>query len=276
MNAKVKQILSGMVLREGAGVKLRRFIGPEHGNTFDPFLLLDYFDSADPLDYIAGFPPHPHRGFETITYLLAGQIEHQDNNGHKGIIRAGDVQWMTAGRGIVHSEMPKAEGRLWGLQLWLNLPAKNKMIPPRYQEFTDQELPRISFENGTQIKIIAGAIGDIVSPLSEIVTQPLFLDISLPKDQSYMLEVPLSHQCILLSLEGAVRIGTEKIVDGQNLVQFDEKTTQINLHGVEEQNRFILICARRIKETIARLGPFVMNSSSELSQAIEDFKNNRF
>lgn len=174
--AKVEHIIHGTLVREGAGVKLQRYVGMDRSNALEPILLLDYFNSADVLDYMAGFPSHPHRGFETITYVLQGQITHQDNKGHTGVIGPGDVQWMTAGKGIVHSEMPAAEqGRLQGIQLWLNLPATQKMCQPRYQELTANQLPIEQQENGVRIKVIAGTTDNGTrSSIVDVATKPFF------------------------------------------------------------------------------------------------------
>ena len=194
--------LTGTLLREGAGVKLQRYIGTDRQNQYEPILLFDYFDSNNELDYMAGFPEHPHRGFETITYMLEGQMAHQDNQGHKGVIGPGDVQWMTAGRGIIHSEMPQqTQGRLTGLQLWLNLPAASKWTKPHYQEYTAKQLPIEKNKAGLMIKVIAGKTDKgTASPIEGIATDPLFLDISLPAGQTLQQHIPTSHQSLVLFL----------------------------------------------------------------------------
>lgn len=260
-------------------MKLRRYIGMERHNDLDPFLLLDVFDATDPLDYMAGFPPHPHRGFETITYLLEGKIVHKDNHGHQGEIAAGDVQWMTAGRGIIHSEMPSKEQRLWGLQLWLNLPAAQKMVEPRYQEYKAKELPIVSLKNGILIKVIAGTTSDgTVSPIKGVATDPLFFDITLPLKQTYELQIPNAHQCILFVLDGALRLPNEdntSTINRNTLISINS-INSLTIEGASEHCRCLFIAARKIGEPVERLGPFVMNTREEVLQAVDDFQNQRF
>ncbi|KTD00471.1 pirin family protein [Fluoribacter gormanii] len=271
---KVERLIKGILVREGAGVKLHRFIGIERSNDFEPLLLLDYFNSADPLDYMAGFPAHPHRGFETITYLLDGSITHEDNKGHKGVIAAGDVQWMTAGKGIIHSEMPSANGKLHGLQLWLNLPAAEKMVAPFYQEMQSAQLPVETNDSGARIKVIAGKTDNGTnSPITGIATQPLLFDIILPPGASMQQHIPNDYQAILLVISGTVRIGEQsvqhdtlaKLGDGDVLLLKGETTSQC-----------ILIAAARLHEPITRHGPFVMNTQEEIIQALDDFRSGRF
>lgn len=271
----VSQILSGILIREGAGVKLHRYIGVEQHNDYEPILLFDFFDSSDSMDFIAGFPPHPHRGFETVTYLLAGQIAHQDNHGHQGLIGAGDVQWMTAGRGIIHSEMPQASERLTGLQLWLNLPAANKWVEPNYHEVTSDQLPIETNEAGVRVKVIAGeTAAGTHSPITGIATQPLFLDIYLPAQQQWRQAIPSSHQSLVFVLGGQLVIGQETI-PARKMAMLSEGE-QVTLATLAEPCHCLLIAAKKLQEPIARLGPFVMNSQQEVMQALEDFRNNRF
>ncbi|KTD18798.1 pirin-like protein [Legionella lansingensis] len=274
-NIGVKQILTGTLIREGAGVKLHRYIGTTRRNDFDPILLLDYFDSDDPMDYIAGFPEHPHRGFETVTYLLDGQMEHQDNHGHQGILGPGDVQWMTAGRGIIHSEMPRQkEGRLRGLQLWLNLPSAKKLSTPRYQEFTDKQMPVEVQDSGISIKVIAGKTKKGTSaPIHDIATEPMFFDIHLPKKAAVYEEIPPSHQALLLVLAGEVSI-TGQVVPERTLAVLSPGEKLI-LQGAKEAH-CLLIAAKRLKEPVAWLGPFVMNTQEEVMKALDDYRNHRF
>lgn len=271
---KVERLIKGILVREGAGVKLQRYIGIERTNDFEPLLLLDYFNSADPLDYVAGFPDHPHRGFETITYLLDGSITHEDNKGHKGVISAGDVQWMTAGKGIIHSEMPSANGRLHGLQLWLNLPAAEKMKPARYQEILDAQLPIETNDSGAQIKVIAGQtdIGTS-SPINGIATNPLFFDIILPPGASVQQHIPNDYQAILLVISGTVHID-DQLVQHDTLAKLGSGDV-LFLRG-ETACQCIMIAAARIHEPIMRHGPFVMNNQEEIIQAMDDFRSGRF
>lgn len=272
---RVEHVVQGILIREGAGVKLHRYIGVERSNDYEPLLLLDYFNSQDPIDFMAGFPAHPHRGFETITYLLEGQITHEDNQGHHGTIKAGDVQWMTAGKGIVHSEMPFSDtGKLQGLQLWLNLPAANKMDEARYQEISADQLPVELDEHGNKIKVIAGTTNKgTSSPIEAIKTQPLFLDIHLRLDHSFEQRIEQGYQAILLVLKGSVRIG-EQLVQESEMAKLSEGS-QLEIYA-EQDSHALLIAATKLKEPIARHGPFVMNTHEEVMQALHDFQNGKF
>lgn len=272
----VEKQLTGTLVREGAGVRVQRYIGTEKNDPFEPILLLDFFDSKNELDYIAGFPNHPHRGFETITYLLTGEIAHQDNQGHQGLIGPGDVQWMTAGRGIVHSEMPqKNEEGIAGLQLWLNLPAANKMVAPHYQEYTASQLPIEQQDSGVQIKVIAGRTDQgTQSPITGIATNPLFFDIHLPAQQLVQQRLPSSHQALVFVLAGELKI-QEELVKRHHLAILSPGEL-LTLQGLADDTHCLLIAAKKLKEPIARLGPFVMNTEEEIKQALDDFRNNRF
>ena len=272
--AKIERLLHGALIREGAGVKLQRYIGADRSNLLEPILLFDYFDSADLLDYIGGFPPHPHRGFETITYLLHGSITHEDNKGNKGMIGPGDVQWMTAGRGVILSEMPAADGRLQGLQLWLNLPAAKKMVEPRYQELAEAQIPIAIHENGVSVKVIAGSTDNhISSPLVDIATQPLFFDIHLPKGTTFSHPIPHDYQTLLFVVSGVVKVEEQPVESGVLAVLSADQLVQIN---TEIDSHCLLIAAAKLNEPIVRQGPFVMNSQEEIMQAIADFHAGRF
>jgi len=274
-NITVQRLISGTLVREGAGVRLHRYVGAEKTNEFEPVLLFDYFDSADPLDYMAGFPPHPHRGFETITYLLEGSITHEDNKGHKGVIAAGDVQWMTAGKGIVHSEMPSSQsGRLNGLQLWLNLPAAEKMTQPRYQEMKSAQLPLETSESGVVIKVIAGATDrGTKSPINKIATKPLFFDITFPVNTSMQQHISQDYQALLFVISGAVRVGDQLVQQG--MLAALNKGDVLTVTS-EQASQCLLIAAAKLHEPITRYGPFVMNTQEEVIQALDDFRNGRF
>lgn len=267
--------MQGHLIREGAGVKLQRYIGADRTNPLEPFLLFDYFDSTDPLDFIAGFPPHPHRGFETITYLLQGSIAHEDNKGHKGCIGAGDVQWMSAGKGIIHSEMPSSNsGRLQGLQLWLNLPAAEKMRTPRYQERASAELPVEAHESGLQIKVIAGTTDKgTQSPICDIATQPLFFDIHMPAGTSMQQSIPSGYQALLFVLSGAVFVAGQEVSQRTLAVLSQGSTLSLN---VAQESQCLLMAAAKLNEPIVRHGPFVMNTQEEIEQAVADFRGGRF
>src|SRR5690242_15176723 len=216
MNAKaetvttrgVTRLVRGMATSDGAGVKLTRVIGQPQLQDLDPFLMLDEFGTENPGDYIGGFPSHPHRGFETVTYMLDGRMRHKDNHGHEGLLVPGSVQWMTAGRGIVHSEMPEQqEGRMRGFQLWINLPARDKMTEPKYQEFGPEKIPVTSVGKGVSVKVIAGRVGDTVGPIAQPATDPTYLDVALEAGAQFTHELPVDHAAFLYVYEGAVRVG---------------------------------------------------------------------
>ncbi len=274
-SVKIERLVSGTLIREGAGVKLHRYIGADRSNLLEPILLFDYFNSNEVLDYMGGFPPHPHRGFETITYLLKGSITHEDNKGHKGTIGPGDVQWMTAGKGIMHSEMPSTEEEhLQGLQLWLNLPAAEKMREPRYQELLSQQLPIETHDSGVRIKVIAGLTDKgTSSPITDIATQPLFFDIHLPKGAKLTQHIPEHYQAILFVLSGTVSV-EEQLLES-NVLAVLSAHEQLNIKG-EVASQCLLIAAKKLKEPIVRHGPFVMNTQEEIMQALSDLRMGLF
>ncbi len=268
---------------DGAGVNLRRSIGSHQLSEFDPFLLLDEFASDNPDDYIAGFPEHPHRGFETVTYMLDGKMEHRDSVGNRGIIESGGVQWMTAGRGIIHSEMPRQEqGLMRGFQLWVNLPAREKMKAPRYQNIDKKEIPFYPLEDGSVIKIIAGTSNGIEGPVRNIDVQPLFLDIHLKAGSRFHQDLNESHNSFLYVYEGEVHIGdSEGVKNSETLLKSGSigLLTRGNLLRVEADDqpaRLICLSGKPLDEPIVRHGPFVMNSYEEIEKAFSDFRKGRF
>jgi len=269
-----------MPTSDGAGVKLRRVIGQPDLPDLDPFLMLDEFGTDSPDDYIAGFPEHPHRGFETVTYMLDGRMRHRDNHGHEGVLVPGSVQWMTAGRGIVHSEMPQQqEGRMRGFQLWLNLPARDKMTEPKYQEFGPGRIPVATPSAGVSVKVIAGEVGAVKGPISQPATDPTYLDVALSAGAQYVHELPRQHAAFMYVYEGAVRVGggtTASVVKTGELVVLGEGT-EVRLAGdSNETSRVILVAGRPLHEPVARYGPFVMNTREQLIQAVDDFQNGKF
>ena len=273
---KVAKVVPGSETSDGAGVKLKRSLGTPALDYLDPFLLLDEFKSDDGADYIAGFPDHPHRGFETVTYMLAGSMEHKDHKGHRGSLVAGSVQWMTAGRGIVHSEMPKqTDGLMWGFQLWVNLPAKEKMCEPRYQEFPPEQIPIETLEGGTEVRVIAGRAGGVSGPVTGIVTAPLYLDVSVPPESRFEQPVPLNHNAFVYVFEGEGTVGGEEVVRTGHLAVCQEGDA-VRVEAGESGVRFLLIAAEPLVEPVARFGPFVMNTQEELIQAVRDFQGGRF
>ncbi len=272
----VSRVLQGLPASDGAGVRLTRFIGTPDFDHLDPFLLFDVFRSDNPGDYIGGFPEHPHRGFETVTYMLAGNMRHRDNAGNEGIIRPGGVQWMTAGRGIVHSEMPEQDkGLLWGTQLWVNLPRSDKMAPPAYHEFDASAVPVNERDNGSRIAVIAGATGDGVrGPVAGRPTEPLYLDVRLSTGSDFSETLPSSHNAFVYLIEGQVDIGGTAIGAGQLAVL--GQGTSVTVTATADDSHFLLVAAKALHEPIARGGPFVMNTRDEVLQAFSDFRAGRF
>jgi len=262
---------------DGEGVKLTRLIGSPQLNMFDPFLLLDAFESDQPQDYIGGFPDHPHRGFETVTYLLAGRMRHKDSAGHEGVVEPGGVQWMTAGKGIVHSEMPEQEnGLLMGFQLWVNLPRHAKMTEPAYQEFPAHKTALEQWESGTQIRVIAGRTArGTEGPVNNHYVDPTYMDIQLQAEDTFEQPLPVEHNAFIYVAEGTVTIGDRKQQVGERTLAVLGAGEKINIHA-ESNSRFLLIAGQPLKEPVARGGPFVMNTKAEVLQAFEDFQNNRF
>ena len=270
----VVRLVRGSETSDGAGVRLRRYIASPELDMLDPFLLLDAFSSDNPDDYIAGFPPHPHRGFETVTYLLNGQMRHRDSAGHEGIIGEGGVQWMTAGSGIEHSEMPEqVEGLLSGFQLWVNLPATQKMHHPRYQEFSADKIVTEQ-RQGSRVKIIAGTTSlGTQGPVSDIAAAPLYLDITLEAGQQFIEPVPATHNAFIFVIDGDIHIQNDA-VPARNLAVLSEGDS---VHTESRQGaRFLLIAGQPFKEPVARYGPFVMNTQEEIQQAFADYRAGRF
>src|SRR6185437_15212810 len=272
---QVLKLSQGQPTSDGAGVKLNRVIGNRALSELDPFLLLDEFRSEDGADYIGGFPDHPHRGFETVTYMLAGRMRHGDNKGHSGLLRPGSVQWMTAGRGIVHSEMPEQEdGLMWGFQLWVNLTAADKMTAPRYQEFEPEQMPVAVLPGGVKLHVIAGKVGDVVGPVNGIATAPTYLDVELPAGASANFELPLGQSAFAYPFEGEVAIGERLVPRGTLAVLGDG--SRVALTAKEARTRVLLVAGQPLNESVVRYGPFVMNTQDQIRQAISDYQAGRF
>ncbi len=275
----VAQLVRGMPTADGAGVKLTRLIGQPNLPDLDPFLMLDEFGTDNPGDYIAGFPDHPHRGFETVTYMLDGRMRHRDNHGHEGVLAPGGVQWMTAGRGIVHSEMPEQQsGRMRGFQLWINLPARDKMTAPKYQEFETQNIPQVDAQ-GVRVKVIAGTVAGLSGPIAQPATDPTYLDIELSAGHAFSHALPAGHAAFVYVYEGEARIGEGEAAATARAHELAVLTdgSAIRLEGrADTPTRAILVAGRPLREPVAKYGPFVMNTREELRQAFEDFQNGRF
>ena len=265
----------GQAASDGAGVRLTRIIGSNQLPDLDPFLLLDEFGSDKPGDYIAGFPSHPHRGFETVTYMLDGRMRHKDNHGNEGLLTPGSVQWMTAGRGIVHSEMPEQEsGLMRGFQLWVNLPAKDKMTAPQYQEFSAERIPEAQPANGVRAKVIAGRIGDVAGPVQQPATDPTYLDITLEAGAVFQHALPEGHSVFAYVYEGAAHLDGEDVVPKGDLLVFGPgQAVRIAAGGA--RTRIILVAGRPLNEPVARYGPFVMNTKEQIMQAFVDYQEGR-
>ena len=274
-NIEVNKVINPTPASDGAGVKLKRSIGVEP-NYFDPFLMLDEFGSENKDDYVAGFPAHPHRGIETVTYMLAGEFEHKDSTGGKGRMTAGDVQWMKTGSGIIHSEMPAMkEGKLHGFQLWINMPAKHKMNKPEYL-YIDSKKMSIHKDQEKKIKVIAGKFENAEGPVRKHNVEPIYFDVELEENKLFNFKLPKTHNSFIYLVEGEIKIGNKEhkqtkdstlilLTKGDNL-----KITAIN------KAKFLLISGKPIGEQIARGGPFVMNTKKEIQQAIEDYHSGKF
>jgi len=276
---RVQRTIRGMATSDGAGVRLTRVIGGPSLPDLDPFLLLDEFGTDRAEDYIAGFPSHPHRGFETVTYMLDGRMRHKDNHGNEGLLTPGSVQWMTAGRGLVHSEMPEQEsGQMRGFQLWVNLPARDKMTDPKYQEFAPERIPVTTRGDGVQVKVIAGQVGEVTGPILQPATDPVYLDITLAANARWEYTLPEGHNAFAYVFEGGLTVGQGEdarpvahqelaVLGGGELLQ---------LQAGAEGARLILVAGRPLREPVMRHGPFVMNTRQELMQAFVDFQEGRF
>jgi len=277
---RLKQIINAIPASDGAGVKLLRSLGQTQSLRLDPFLMLDEFSSMNADDYIAGFPAHPHRGFETVTYMLDGHMRHEDHLGNQGHLKSGGAQWMTAGRGIIHSEMPQQEsGRMRGFQLWINLPAREKMKPAAYQDIQAEQIPLLNLRNGGQLKIIAGTVQideqTVQGPIQGLSTEPLFLDVRLPADAEFTLPVNPALNAFVYSYEGRLEIGVgaETQVLPDHTAGVLTSGDWITVLSGAEGAAFLVLAALPINEPIVQYGPFVMNTRAEIEQAIADYKN---
>lgn len=272
----VEKVITPENTSDGAGVKLKRSIATRTLDYLDPFLLFDHFGSENPDDYIAGFPLHPHRGIETVTYMLTGAVQHKDSSGNSGTIRAGDVQWMTAGGGIMHEEMPILEGgRMEGFQLWVNLPAQVKMSKPRYQEVASADIPEFNSPEGARIRVIAGSAGDVAGAVSEIAADPTYLDVRVPANANFTHAVPSGHTAFAYLFEGGAKFDNDTEVHAPRLVIFSDGD-QIEVTALEEGARFLLVSGKPLGEPVARYGPFVMNTEEEIEQALTDLRRGTF
>lgn len=273
------QVIEGMPASDGDGVRLTRVIGSPQLNLFDPFLLLDTFESDDPDDYIGGFPTHPHRGFETVTYLLNGRMRHKDSAGHEGVIEPGGVQWMTAGKGILHSEMPEQEnGLLKGFQLWVNLPASAKMSEPKYQEFPPESTPLEQREDGSLIRVISGVTNHgTEGPISNEYTEPVYMDVQLPAGIEFNQLIAPQHNAFIFLVDGQLSIAGEGNQSlNKNQLGLLSTGENIRVLASDQGVRFLLVAGKPLHEPVARGGPFVMNTKAEVLQAFQDFSTGNY
>ncbi len=293
----VRQVLQTQSAVEGAGVKLQRAFGFGKTKDFDPFLLLDDFRNDNPEDYLAGFPWHPHRGIETITYVLEGRVEHGDSMGTRGVISGGDVQWMTAGSGIIHQEMPKGreDGVMWGFQLWANLPAARKMTEPRYQEVRAAEIPEAALGNGVRAKVVCGAVDGVQGPVRDVAIDPQYLDVTVPPGTTFTFPVEQGRRAFTYVVSGRAYFEPERdpyaydveganyfdfkrdcLLGPENAVLFDNSGDELAITTGEEAARFLLVTGRPLGEPVAWYGPIVMNTQEELRQAFQELREGTF
>jgi redox-sensitive bicupin YhaK (pirin superfamily) len=273
----VERLIVGQATSDGAGVKLTRVLTQNLQRRLDPFLMLDAFGTDNPGDYIGGFPDHPHRGFETVTYMLDGRMRHRDSAGHEGLLSGGGVQWMTAGRGVIHSEMPEQEaGRMEGFQLWLNLPAKDKMCPPWYRDIPAGEIPVLRTPEGVSVRIIAGASHGAPGAMQREATQPLYLDLEVPAGAVFEQPLPASHNAFVYVYRGELAVAGQAVPRQRMAILANTPGSDgVRLQGGAQGARTILVAGRPLNEPIAQYGPFVMNSNEEIFQAVEDFRAGR-
>ena len=273
---RVEQLVAGTATSDGAGVRLTRLLTQNLQRRLDPFLMLDAFGSDNPDDYIAGFPDHPHRGFETVTYMIAGRMRHRDSAGHEGLLENGGVQWMTAGHGLIHSEIPEQEdGRMEGFQLWLNLPGKDKLCAPWYRDFPADQLPRYDLPGGIAVTVIAGESRGVAGAVTRAATQPLYLDIHLPAGASFEHPLPAGHNAFVVVYRGTVDIAGQRVPEKQLAILDNDSAADGVRVSAREDSRLLLIAGQPLNEPIAQYGPFVMNTEQEIYQAINDYRSGR-
>ncbi|EYS93353.1 pirin [Cupriavidus sp. SK-4] len=277
----VDRVVRGIATSDGAGVKLTRVLTQNLQRRLDPFLMLDAFGTDSKDDYIGGFPDHPHRGFETITYMLAGRMRHRDSAGNEGLLQNGGAQWMVAGAGVVHSEMPEQEdGRMEGFQLWLNLPAADKMTAPWYRDLPAAEIPTVALDNGGTVRVLAGATHGVAGAITRPVTEPVYLDVHLPAGQTFAQALPAGHNAFVYVYRGEVSIGSgddRAVIEAQRMGVLDNAGQSDGvIVRAEADARFLLIAGQPLNEPIAQYGPFVMNTQEQIYQTLADFRDGRF
>jgi redox-sensitive bicupin YhaK (pirin superfamily) len=273
----VEQLIAGQLTSDGNGVKLTRVLTQSFQQRLDPFLMLDAFGTDNPQDYIGGFPDHPHRGFETVTYMIAGRMRHRDSAGHEGLLQNGGVQWMTAGRGVIHSELPEQEdGRMEGFQLWLNLPTRDKMRAPWYRDIPSEEIPQFTTGDGVTVRVIAGRSQGIEGAVKREDTEPLYLDIAIPAGASFAQALPPSHNAFIYVYRGGVQVGGALVPAQRMAILGNDPDADGAVLTALEPSRALLIAGKPLRQPIAQYGPFVMNTKDELMKAVQDYQSGNF
>jgi len=273
----VEQVLAGQPTSDGAGVKLTRVLTQPLQRRLDPFLMLDAFGTENPEDYIAGFPDHPHRGFETVTYMIAGRMRHRDSAGHEGLLQNGGVQWMTAGRGVVHSELPEQEeGAMEGFQLWLNLAAKDKLRDPWYRDFQAADIPEVTTPEGVKVRVIAGESHGVAGAMRREVTEPLYLDLEIPAGATFEQPLAAGHNAFIYVFRGAVQVEGVAVPTQRMAILANDPAADGVVLRASEPARVLLIAGRPLREPIAQYGPFVMNTQAQIMQAFKDYQAGLF
>lgn len=272
----VERLVQGIATSDGAGVRLTRVLTQQLQRRLDPFLMLDAFRSDNPDDYIGGFPDHPHRGFETISYMIAGRMRHHDSAGNAGLLGPGGVQWMTAGSGLIHSELPEQEaGLMEGFQLWLNLPAADKMVAPSYRDIPSAEIPEFTTEAGVRVRVIAGSSHEIAGAVQRPVTEPLYLDVHLPAGSRFVQPVDPGHNAFAYTYRGAVDIAGTAVPDRHMAILANDGAGELTI-AASEDSRVLLVAGRPLNEPIVQHGPFVMNSSAQIEATLRDYRDGKF
>jgi redox-sensitive bicupin YhaK (pirin superfamily) len=273
----IERLIAGQPTSDGAGVKLTRVLTQQLQRRLDPFLMLDAFGTDNPQDYIGGFPDHPHRGFETVTYMIAGRMRHRDSAGHEGLLQNGGVQWMTAGRGVIHSELPEQEnGRMEGFQLWLNLPAKDKLRDPWYRDIQSADVPQFTTSSGARVRVIAGRSHGVEGAVQRATTEPLYVDIELPAGADFAQALPPSHNAFVYVYRGDVAIGGTQVPAQRMAILANDAGSDGVVLKAGQAARVLLIAGKPLGEPIAQHGPFVMNTTEEIYQAVRDYQSGKF
>jgi len=277
MARTIDKIVRGMKTSDGAGVKLTRLVGTPVLRRIDPFLMLDEFGSDEPTDYLAGFPDHPHRGFETVTYMVEGRFRHKDNHGHEGLLETGGAQWMTAGRGIVHSEMPEQkEGVVRGFQLWLNLPSTDKLCDPTYKDLQKENIPVAELPGGVTARVLAGLVGDVKGPIERSKTEPIYVDVTIPAGASVTIPIPRGHAGFAYPFEGTKLTVAERPLERGELAVLRDDGDELVLKATDGDVRVLVVAGKPLNEPVVQYGPFVMNTLEEIEQAVSDLQAGRF